>query len=180
MCKFCRLWSVVAHTLLLVIDGLGLCLMFMEFARFWPSMIRGRYCLLKDKHRLSHTMSTGLKPPKLPRDICFKTSYCLGIRWHHFARNSKVFVRAGLVTVSDWIMRGRSAIFGHVAHQAMLCQIEPSVDFQILHGSVSQVYHMPSGPTNSAAVITMHPLQLVRAIGRGHSRPMLWSEPSTH
>jgi len=33
-------------------------------------------------------------------------------------------------------------------------------DSQILHGSIQQVDHVPSGPTNSAAITTKHPLRL--------------------
>jgi len=57
------------------------------------------------------------------------------MRWHDFVRNSQVSLRTGLAPVSDRIIRGRSAIFGHVArlpvntpaHQAMLCQVKLSV-----------------------------------------------------
>ena len=60
----------------------------------------------------------------------------LGIRWHDFVRNFEVSLRTGLAPVSDRITRGRNAIFGHVArlpdnipaHQAMLRQVELSVD----------------------------------------------------
>jgi len=59
----------------------------------------------------------------------------LGIRWHDFVHNSEVSLRTGLAPVSDLIIRGRNAIFGHVArmpdntpaHQAMLRQVELSV-----------------------------------------------------
>jgi len=59
----------------------------------------------------------------------------LGIRWHDFVRNSEVSLRTGLAPVSDRIIRGCNAIFGHVArlpvntpaHQAMLRQVELSV-----------------------------------------------------
>jgi len=39
----------------------------------------------------------------------------LGIRWHDFVRNSAVSLRTGLAPVSDQIIRGRNAIFAHVA-----------------------------------------------------------------
>jgi len=53
-------------------------------------------------------------------------------RRHDFVRNSEVSLRTGLTPVSDRIIRGRNAIFGHVArlpdntpaHQAMLHQVE--------------------------------------------------------
>ena len=59
----------------------------------------------------------------------------LGIRWHDVVRNSEVSLRTGLEPVSDRIIRGCNAIFGHVArlpdntpaHQAMLRQVELSV-----------------------------------------------------
>jgi len=59
----------------------------------------------------------------------------LGMRWHDFVRNSQVSLRTGLAPVSDQIIRGRNAIFGHVArlpvntpaHQAMLRQVKLSV-----------------------------------------------------
>ena len=59
----------------------------------------------------------------------------LGMRWHDFVRNSQVSLRTGLAPVPDRIIRGRNAIFGHVArlpvntpaHQAMLCQVKLSV-----------------------------------------------------
>jgi len=93
----------------------------------------------------------------------------LGIRWHDFVRNSEVSLRTGLEPVSDRITRGRNAIFGHVArlpdnipaHQAMLRQVELSVGRpQTLHGNIHQVDHVPTEPTNSAAIATMFPLRL--------------------
>ena len=95
----------------------------------------------------------------------------LGIRWHDFVRNSEVSLCTGLAPVSDRIIRGRNAIFGHVArlpvntpaHQAMLRQVELSVGWstpQTLHGNVHHVDHVPNGPTNSAAITTMFPLRL--------------------
>ena len=93
----------------------------------------------------------------------------LGIRWHDFVRNSEVSLRTGLAPVSDRITGGRSAIFGHVArlpdnipeHQAMLRQVKLSVGRpQTLHGNVHQVDHVPTEPTNSAAIATMFPLRL--------------------
>ena len=71
--------------------------------------------------------------------------------------------------MSDWITRGRNAIFGHVArlpdnipaHQATLRQVELPVGRpQTLHGNVHQVDHVPNGPTKSAAITTMFPLRL--------------------
>jgi len=93
----------------------------------------------------------------------------LGIRWRDFVRNSEVSLRTGLAPVSDRIIRGRNAIFGHVArmpdntpaHQAMLRQVELSVGRpQTLHGNVHQADHVPNGPTNSAATTTMFLLRL--------------------
>ena len=60
----------------------------------------------------------------------------LGLRWHDFVRYSDVSLRTGLAPVSDRITRGSNAIFGPVArlpdttpaHQAMLHQVELSVD----------------------------------------------------
>jgi len=57
----------------------------------------------------------------------------LGIRWHDFVPDSEVSLRTGLAPVSDWIIRGRNAIFGHVArlldnvpaHQATLSSDRP-------------------------------------------------------
>ena len=84
-------------------------------------------------------------------------------------RNSEVCLRTGLAHVSGQIARGRNATFGHVArlpdntpaHQAMLCQVEQSVGRpQTLYGNVPQVDHVPSGPTNSAAITTVFLLRL--------------------
>ena len=110
------------------------------------------------------------------------------IQCHDFVRNSEVSLRTGLAPVSDWITRGRNAIFGHVArlsdntpaHHAMLCQVELSVGRpQTLHGNVLQVDHVPNGLTKSTKITTVSPLRLWRqAIGRGHSRAMLLSEPT--
>ena len=67
------------------------------------------------------------------------------------------------------------------AHRAMLRQVKLSVG-QPPDPSwkVHQVDPVPNGPTNSAAITTMFPLRLWRqAIGRGHSRATLRSEPTT-
>jgi len=108
----------------------------------------------------------------------------LGIRWHDFVHNSEVSLCTGLTPVSDRIIRGCNAIFGHVArlpdnipaHQAMLRQVK-------LHGNVHQVDPVPNGPTNSAAITTMFPLRLcggkpLVAVTRD-SRAMLRSKPTT-
>ena len=93
----------------------------------------------------------------------------LGIRWHDFVRNSEVSSRTDLAHVSDRITRGRNAVFRHEArlpvntpaHQSMLCQVEQSVGRpQTLYGNVPQVDHVPSGPTNSAAITTVFLLRL--------------------
>ena len=42
----------------------------------------------------------------------------LGIRWHDFVHNSEVSLRTGLAPVSDRIIRGRNAIYGHVGQTA--------------------------------------------------------------
>ena len=90
----------------------------------------------------------------------------LGSRWHDFVRNSEVSLRTGLAPVSYRITRSR--IFGFVArlpdntpaHQAYATSRYRSVDPQTLHGNVHQVYHVPNGPTNSAAITTMFALRL--------------------
>jgi len=93
----------------------------------------------------------------------------LGIRWHDFVRNSAVSLRTGLAPVSDWITRGRNAIFGHVArmpdntpaHQAMLRHVEllvgrpPDPSWKRPPGRPRTI-----GPTNSAVTTTMFPLRL--------------------
>ena len=114
----------------------------------------------------------------------------LGIRWHDFVRNSDVSLRTGLAPVSDWITRGRNAIFGHVArlpynipaHQAMLRQVELSVG-----RPPAPTWKRPPGrprtkwtdqlrrDNNNAPIATMWR----QAIGRGHSRATLRSEPTT-
>jgi len=90
----------------------------------------------------------------------------LGIRWHDFVCNFEVSLRTGLASLSDRIIRGCNAIFGHVArvpdntaaHQAMLRQVELSVGR--LPDRVHQADHVPNGPTNSAATTTMFLLRL--------------------
>jgi len=114
----------------------------------------------------------------------------LGIRWHDFVRNSEVSLRTGLAPVSDRITRGRNAIFGHVARlpsnipacHSMLCQVEllvgrpPDPTWQ----------HPPGQPrtkwtdqlrrdNNNVPIATLWR----QAIGHGHSRAMLRSEPTT-
>ena len=114
----------------------------------------------------------------------------LGIRWHDFVRNSEVSSRTGLAPVSDRITRGRNAIFGHVArlpdntpaHQAMLRQVELSVG-----RPPDPSWKRPPGrprtkwtdqlrrDNNNVPIATLWR----QAIGRGHSRATLRSEPTT-
>ena len=110
----------------------------------------------------------------------------LGIRWHDFVRNSEVSLR----TVSDRITRGRNAIFGQVArlpdniptHQAMVRQVELSVG-----RPPDSTWKRPPGrqrakwtdqlrrDNNNVPIATLWR----QAIGRGHSRATLRSEPTT-
>ena len=114
----------------------------------------------------------------------------LGIRWHDSVRNSEVSLRTGLAPVSDRITRGRNAIFGHVArlpdntpaHQAMLRQVELSVG-----RPPDPTWKRPPGrprtkwtdqlrrDNNNVPTATLWR----QAIGRGHSRATLRTEPST-
>jgi len=114
----------------------------------------------------------------------------LGIRRHDFVCNSGVSLRTGLAPVSDWITRGRNAIFGHVArmqdntpaHQAMLCQVELSVG-----RPPDPLWKRPPGRPrttkwtdqlrhdNNVPIATLWR----QATGRGHSRAKLRSQPTT-
>ena len=114
----------------------------------------------------------------------------LGIRWHDFVRNSDVSLRTGLAPVSDWITRGRNAIFGHVArlpynipaHQAMLRQVELSVG-----RPPDPTWKRPPGRPRTKWTDQLRrdndnvPIATLwrQAIGRGHSRATLWSVPTT-
>ena len=113
-----------------------------------------------------------------------------GIRWHDFVRNSEVSLRTGLAPVSVRITRGCNAIFGHVArlpdnipaHQAMLHQVELSVG-----RPPDPTWKRPPGrprtrwtdqlrrDNNNVPIATLWR----QAIGRGHSRATLRSEPTT-
>jgi len=70
--------------------------------------------------------------------------------------------------LSDRIIRGRNAIFGHVArlpvntpaHQAKSSYRLVDPRAQTLHGNVHQVDTVPNGPTDSTAITTMFPLRL--------------------
>jgi len=104
--------------------------------------------------------------------------------------NSEVSLRTGLAPVSDRITRGLNAIFGHVArlpdntpaHQAMLRQVELSVS-----RPPDPTWKRPPGrprakwtdqlcrDTNNVPIATLWR----QAIGRGHSRATLRSEPTT-
>ena len=116
----------------------------------------------------------------------------LGIRWHDFVHNSEVSLRTGLAPVSDRITRGHNAIFGHrpmarlldniLAHQVMLRQVELSVG-----RPPDPTWKRPPGRprtkctnqlcrnNNNVPIATLWR----QAIGRGHSRTMLRSEPTT-
>ena len=114
----------------------------------------------------------------------------LGIRWHDLVRNSEVSLRTSLAPVSDRITRGRNAIFRHVArlpvntlaHQAMLRQVELSVG-----RPPAPTWKRPPGrprakwadqlrrDNNNVPIWTLWR----QAIGRGHSRATLRSEPTT-
>ena len=114
----------------------------------------------------------------------------LGIRWHDFVRNSGVSLRTGLAPVSERITGGRNAIFGHAArlpdnipaHQAMLRQVELSVG-----RPPDRLWKRPPGrprtkwtdqlrrDNNNVPIATLWR----QAIGRGHSRATLRSEPTT-
>ena len=114
----------------------------------------------------------------------------LGIRWHDFVHNSEVSLRTGLAPVSDRITRGHNAIFGHMArlldnipaHQAVLRQVELSVG-----RPPDPTWKRPPGRprtkwtdqlcrnNNNVPIATLWR----QAIGRGHSRAMLRSEPTT-
>ena len=133
---------------------------FLSPARFGERALSSPYCTGK--------MTTSRKSWRGPMPNALGPRHLIGIRWHHFVRKSEVSLRIGLATVSDRIIRGRNAIFGHVArlpvntpaHQAMLRQVELSVGRpQTLHGNVHQVDPVPNGPTNSAAITTMFPLR---------------------
>jgi len=113
-----------------------------------------------------------------------------GIRWHDIVRNSEVSLRTGLAPVSVRITRGRNAIFGHVArlpdnvpaHQAMRHQVELSVG-----RPPDPTWKRPPGRprakwtdqlrrnNNNVPSATLWR----QAIGRGHSRATLRSEPTT-
>jgi len=135
--------------------------------------------------------------PHLPNDMRAIESFhtkcqrrILGIRWHDFVRTSEVSLRTGLAPVSDQIIRGRDAIFGHVARlplntpalQAMLRQVELSVG-----RPPDPSWKRPPGrprtkwtdqlrrDNNNAPTATLWR----QAIGRGHSRATLLSEPTT-
>jgi len=114
----------------------------------------------------------------------------LGIRWHDFVRNSEVSLRTDLAHVSDRITRGRNAVFRHEArlpvntpaHQSMLCQVEQSVG----RPPDPSPKRPPGRPhtewtgqlrrdNNNVPIATLWR----QSIGRGHSRVMLWSEPTT-
>jgi len=108
----------------------------------------------------------------------------------HWFRNSEVSSRTGLAPVSDRVTRGRNAIFGHVArlpdntptHQAMLRQVELSVG-----RPPDPTWKRPPGrprakwtdqlcrDNNNVPTATLWR----QAIGRGHSRATLRSEPTT-
>jgi len=114
----------------------------------------------------------------------------LGIRWRDFVRNPEVYLHTGFAPVSDRITRGRNAIFGHVtrlsdnipAHQAILRQVELSVG-----RPPDPTWKRPSGrprtkwtnqlrsDNNNVPIATLWR----QAIGRGHSRATLRSEPTT-
>ena len=103
---------------------------------------------------------------------------------------TEVSLRTGLAPVSDQITRGRNAIFGHVArlpdttpaHQAVLRQVELSVG-----RPPDPTWKRPPGrprakwtdqlrrDTNNVPIATLWR----QAIGRGHSRATLRSEPTT-
>jgi len=114
----------------------------------------------------------------------------LGIRWQDFVRNSEVSLRTGLAPLSDRITRGRNAIFGHVARmqdntpaqQAMLSEVDLSVG-----RPPDPSWKRPPGrprtkrtdqlrrDNNNVATATLWR----QAIGRGHSRATLRSQPTT-
>jgi len=112
----------------------------------------------------------------------------LGIKWHDFVR--EVSPRTGLAPVSDRIARGHNAIFGHVArlpdsiptHQAMLRQVKLSVG-----RPPDPTWKHPPGLPRAKWTDHLHrdnnnvPIATLwrQAIGRGHSRVMLRSEPTT-
>jgi len=107
-----------------------------------------------------------------------------------FFRNSEVSLRTGLAPVSDRITRGGNAIIRHVArlsdnipaHQAMLRQVELSVGRH-----PDPTWKRPPGrprakwtdqlrrDNNSVPIATLWR----QAIGRGHSRATLRSDPTT-
>ena len=108
----------------------------------------------------------------------------LGIRWHDLVRNS------GYALVSRLCLTGLPEVAMPYSDMWQDCQstlqhTRPCyakssyrlVDPQTLHGNVHQVDHVPNGPTNSADV----PIATLwrQAIGRGHSRSTLRSEPTT-
>jgi len=114
----------------------------------------------------------------------------LGIRWHDFVRNSEVSLRTSLAPVSDRITRGRNATFGHVARlsdnipapQAMLRQVELSVS-----RPPEPTWKRPPGRPRTKLTDQLCrdnnnvPIAALwrQAIGRGHSRATLGSEPTT-
>jgi len=105
---------------------------------------------------------------------------------HDFVRNSEVSLRTGLAPVSDRIIKGRNATFGHVArlpdnipaHEAMLRQVELSVG-----RPPDSTWKRPPGRphtkwtdqlcrnNNNVPIATLWR----QAIGRGHSRATLRS-----
>jgi len=103
---------------------------------------------------------------------------------------SEVSLRTGLAPVSDRITRGRNAIFGHVArlpvntpaHQAMLRQVELSVG-----RPPDPTWKRPPGRPRTKWTDQLRrdnnnvPTATLRrqAVGRGHSRATLPSEPTT-
>ena len=113
--------------------------------------------------------------------------WILGIRWHDFVwilkfphAQASHLCLTGLREVrmpySD-MWQDCQITFPHI----MLCQGELSVSrHHMIDGNVIQVDHVPSGPTNSAVITTMHPLPLWRqANGHGHSTATLGSEVTT-
>ena len=105
-------------------------------------------------------------------------------------QTNRPYHSACLAPVSGRITRGRNAMFGQDCQIPLLhtrpCYDKSSyrlVDPQILHGNVHRVDHVPNGPTNSAAITTMFDVPIAtlwrQAIGRGHSRATLRSEPTT-
>ena len=115
---------------------------------------------------------------------------CDNLVWQDLMKLSVTVMslRTGHAHVSDRITRGRNAIFGHVArlsdnipaHQAMLCQVELSVG----RPPDPSWKRQPGRPrtkwtdqlcrvNNNVPIATLWR----QAIGRGHSRATLRSEP---